>query len=83
LTHYTAEEMPEYVRDQGLETAGRLLDYPGYGLPEAEYLGKRAIDNRINERVDADEDLAPVIADDAEAERERLTELRAIHSEGQ
>ena len=70
LTHYTDEEMPEYVQDRGLEEAGKLLDYPGYGLPEAEYLGNRAVEDRINERVETDEELAPIIAADAETERE-------------
>jgi hypothetical protein len=82
VTHYTDEDMPAYVRDDALEAAGDLLDYPGYGLPEAEYLGQRAVDNRINERVEADEDLEPVIAADGEAERERLSELRAAYNDG-
>lgn len=77
LTHYVDEEMPEYVRDDGLERAARLLDYPGYGLPEADYLGKRAIDNRIDERIDSDEDeLDPIL----ENEVERLSELREAYS---
>lgn len=76
LTHYTEDDMPEYVRDDGLETSGRLLDYPGYGLPEADYLGKNAVDNRIEERVDAGED-----ADDYwEDETGRLAELRESYN---
>ena len=81
LTHATDEDMPAYVRDEGLAQAGNLLDYPGYGSPDADYLGKRAVDNRINERIEADEDLEPVIAADADTERDRLFDLRAAYSE--
>lgn len=81
LTHHTDDEMPEYVRDQGLEAAGKLLDYPGYGLPDADYLGPRAVDNRINEWIEADEELAPIIGIDGEDEQERLSELNAVHAD--
>jgi GrpB-like predicted nucleotidyltransferase (UPF0157 family) len=81
ITHHTDDEMPEYVRSEALEQAGALLDYPGYGLPETDYLGQRAVDNRIEERIEADEELPPVIADDADTERDRLSDLRAAYAE--
>lgn len=77
LTHATGDDMPAYVRDEGLARAGTLLDYPGYGLPDADYLGKRAVDNRIDERVDQDEDPDPIL----ENEQERLVELRSHYDE--
>jgi len=81
ITHHLDDDTPAYVQDEALEAAGDLLDYPGYGLPEADYLGQRAVDNRIEERVDADEELPPIIADDAETERDRLSDLRAAYAE--
>ena len=80
LTHHTEDNMPEYVRDQALETAGNLLDYPGYGLPEADYLGSRAVDNRINEWIEAEEEPDPIVGTDREDEQERLSELSAVHA---
>ena len=81
ITHRLDEDTPAYVQDEALAAAGDLLDYPGYGLPDADYLGQRAVDNRIEERVDADEELPPIIADDADTERERLSNLRAAYAE--
>lgn len=83
LTHET-EEMPQHRRDEGLEAAARLLDYPGYGLPDADYIGQQAVDRRIEERIDNgdDDDMVPVLGSDLEEESEILTELRAARAGG-
>lgn len=84
ITHLTDEDMPEYVRDDALEQAGRLLDYPGYGLPDADYLGERAVTNRIEERVDAgDDEVEPIVGADLDEERETLADLQATYAEAE
>lgn len=54
LTHHVDDDVPAYVRDEGLERAARLLD-TGTGLPDADAIGRRTVDSRVNQFID-DED---------------------------
>jgi len=49
LTHEADDDVPQYALDSGYESAGQLLDYGNYGLPDADYLGQQAVENRANE----------------------------------
>ncbi|KXA95605.1 hypothetical protein AKJ36_00030 [candidate division MSBL1 archaeon SCGC-AAA259I07] len=48
LTH-ESDGTPRHMVEDGLETAGDLIDYENYGVPEPEYLGKRAVQRRSSE----------------------------------
>lgn len=73
LTHET-DNLPQHRRDEGFERASKFLDHGNYGLPEADYLGKQAVDNRYQELTEEDAD--PVLED----EEEVLGNLLTVHS---
>ena len=72
LTHYTGD-VPDYLLDQGFENLSQLLESNG-SIPEAEILGRDAVDNRSRELIEG-RDSEPYWEDEVET----LRELREIH----
>ncbi len=68
LTHET-EGIPEYRVETGLDDAGCLIEYKGRGVPDTEYLGKRAVGKRHREIEQGDDELF-------EGEKEVILELK-------
>jgi len=72
LTHYT-QEVPDYDLDQGFESLSRLLETGRSEVPEAEVLGRNAVEKRSRELVE--QDIEPYWGDEIES----LRELRRVH----
>lgn len=74
LTHYT-RGVPEYELDAGFEAAAQLLETGYSGVPEPDELGRRAVEDRLNEYVE-DGEIEPYW----DGEEDSLRELMETHS---
>lgn len=77
LTHYADDDIPQYALDEGYEQAGQLLDYGSYGLPDADYLGEQAVQNRANEYMEQTGETEPYW----DGERETVRSLMNAYSD--
>ena len=73
LTHYTGE-IPDYDLDQGFESLSQLLETGQSTVPEADQVGRRAVDNRSRQLIEHG-DTEPYWEDETES----LRELREAH----
>ena len=51
LTHYT-QDVPDYDLDQGFESLSQLLETGQSEVPEADTLGRKAVDNRSRQLIE-------------------------------
>ncbi|MDY6778054.1 MAG: DUF932 domain-containing protein [Candidatus Nanohaloarchaea archaeon] len=76
LTHYTDDDIPQYELDAGYDAASQLLDYGNYGLPDADYLGEQAVENRLDQYLN-DPETDPYW----DGERETVSELHEAYAD--
>lgn len=77
VTHYT-DNLPEYVLSDALGITSNLLDQHGQ-LPEAEQLGRRAVEKRANQYIEDRDNVEPNWEDEEEDVRQ-LMETHGITS---
>ena len=77
LTHYVEDDIPQYALDNGYEDASQLLDYGNYGLPDADYLGEQAVENRADQYINQPDETDPYW----DGERETVRDLRQAYAD--